>query len=74
MPAATTRVNDADAPAASVPRVQFTLPLPPTAGVLQTKTGPLFCVAETKVVFAGRVSASATFCALLGPLFVTVRS
>ena len=55
------------------PRVaieQLTLPVPPTAGVLQDH--PPGEESDTKVVPAGSVSARATDWALLGPAFVTV--
>src|SRR5687768_717517 len=60
-----TSSNVAEAPAASEAMVQVTLPE-------QTKAGPLVCVIETKVVPAGTGSASETFAAADGPLFVTV--
>src|SRR5205823_3546612 len=52
--------------------VQVTMPLPPTAGVVQEKIGPVDCDAETNVVFAGTASVSETLAAFDGPLFVTV--
>ncbi len=38
----TTKENDADAPLAKLAVEQFTVPVPPTAGVVQTKAGPVF--------------------------------
>jgi hypothetical protein len=64
--------NVADAPFAKVAREQLTLPVPPTAGVVQEKTGPVVCDSETNVVLAGTASVSDTFSAGDGPLFVRV--
>src|SRR5436309_2115429 len=52
---ATVRVKEDDEPAVSVAMEQFTV-----APVVQLNAGPLFWTSETKVVFAGSVSASAT--------------
>jgi hypothetical protein len=49
--------------------VQETLPVAPTAGVVQVN--PAGDASETNVVFAGSVSARVTFTAAFGPLFVT---
>jgi hypothetical protein len=46
---------------------QLIAPVPPTAGVVQTKSAKV--VSETNVVFAGTVSANATPVATLGPTF-----
>jgi hypothetical protein len=67
-----TIVKDAAEPAANVAIVQVTVPFAPTAGVVQLNVGPLFCVMETKVVFAGSSSASETFEASLGPPFAAL--
>src|SRR6266496_4291643 len=67
-----TSVKVAEEPEASVPIVQFTEPLAPTAGFVQLNAGPVFCASETNVVPAGSVSLSVTLCASLGPLFVTL--
>ena len=58
------------APAARLAIVQVTVPLPPTAGVVQLK--PAGAVSETKVVPAGRVSVRLTLWAALGPALATV--
>src|ERR1041385_682196 len=42
------------------------------APVVQVKVGPVFCVRETNVVFAGSGSVQLTFAAFDGPLLVTV--
>src|SRR5437667_2882 len=47
---ATTISKVALAPAARVTMVQLTVPVPPTAGVMQVKDGPKVCVSETNVV------------------------
>src|SRR5438105_621347 len=52
-PTWTTSVKVALAPAARLARVSVTLPVPPTAGVVEPKAGPLFCASDTKVVPAG---------------------
>ena len=67
----TTSENVALAPEAKLAMVQLTVPAEPAAGVVQLKGVPAVCVAETNVVFAGNVSASVTFAAVAGPLFVT---
>jgi hypothetical protein len=51
-------------------RVQVTVPVPPTAGVVHDQ--PAGGVIETKVVALGGVNVQETLVALLGPLFVTV--
>ncbi len=68
----TTSVKVADAPPASVAIEHETVPPEPAGGLTQMKAGPLFCVFDTKVVVAGRVSDNVTVCASLGPLFVTM--
>ena len=65
---ANTNVNVAGADGTSEAIVQVTVP----AASPQLKTGPLFCVALTKVVPGGRTSASVTFTAVEGPPFVAV--
>ncbi len=60
------------APAARVAAVAVNVPVPPTAGVVSVNAGPLVCIAETKVVFAGTKSDSDTLCASLAPLLDTV--
>ena len=55
--------------AGSVAMVQFTDPVPPTAGVVQLH--PAGEVRETNVVLAGRVSESATVVASAAVRFVT---
>jgi hypothetical protein len=58
---------------ARLPIVHVTVPPEPAAGwLLQSKTGPLFCVMDTKVIVAGNVSVSATVLAASGPPLVTV--
>ena len=69
----TTSVNVDMAPAAREPALQPTVPVPPTGGVLQLKTGPLFCASEMKVVFAGISSLTQTPWAPLGPALAMVR-
>ena len=57
-------------PGARVVAVQETVPVPPTAGVVQLQ--PAGEESETKLVPAGRVSETATVAALLGPALLTV--
>ena len=52
----TTSLNVAVAPALNIEIVQRIVPVPPTAGAEQLKTGPLVCANETNVVFAGVAS------------------
>ncbi len=66
----TTSVKVLDAFAAMLALEQETLPIPPTAGVVQVN--PAGLASETNVVFAGKVSAIVTLAALLGPVFVTM--
>src|SRR5215218_3402375 len=68
----TTKVNVAEAPAASVAIVAEKVPVPPTGGVVSVNAGPAVCVAETNVVLTGTGSFSVTPCASLGPELVTV--
>jgi hypothetical protein len=68
----TTRESVAEAPAARVAPVQLTVPLAPTAGVVQVKAGPAVWVEETNVVPAGSGSLMTTACASLGPALATV--
>jgi hypothetical protein len=67
----TVSVNCVLAPAANVGTVQFTVPVAPTAGVVQLNAGPLWD-RETKVVPAGSGSFMATVVASLGPALLTV--
>src|SRR6185437_16779486 len=66
LPTCTTNVKLAEAPLASVAIVQLTVLVP-----LQLNADPVFCVIDTKLVFAGSVSVQLTLCASLGPLFAT---
>src|SRR4029453_18596572 len=61
----TTIVNDANSPAALVPLVKTTFPVPPTAGVVADQ--PAGAVAETNVVPVGTASVIVTFWASLAP-------
>src|SRR5260370_13081 len=63
----TTTVNVAEAPAARLAVVPLMVPVPPTAGLVKVKAGPLVWLSETKVVFAGRLSVSCGFGAAAGP-------
>jgi hypothetical protein len=67
-----TIVNVALVAGFSVAIVHVIGPVPPTAGVVQLNVGPLFCVDDANVVFAGSVSFSATAVAPDGPAFATV--
>src|SRR4029077_9253055 len=66
----TTKLKVALAPAARVPMVQLTRPVPPTDGVLQVKLGPVPWAKDTKVVPAGTASLRLTLWASDGPLLV----
>src|SRR5437899_383246 len=55
-PTCTTTVNVADAPAAKVEVVPLIVPVPPTAGLVKVKVGPLVWLSDTKVVLAGTLS------------------
>jgi hypothetical protein len=66
-----TMVNEAELLAVNVASVQLTAPPEPAAGVVQVNVGPLFCVTETKVVFAGSGSLMTVLGALDGPAFAT---
>ena len=68
----TTTLKLAEAPEASVPVVPLIVPVPPCAGVLRLNVGPEVWVSDTKVVFAGTSSESATVWASSGPAFATV--
>jgi hypothetical protein len=59
----TTSANVAETPDGSVAMVQVV--------AAQANVGPLVCVCETNVVFAGSVSVSDTVCAFDGPLFTS---
>lgn len=65
-----TMVKTAVADGASEAMLHVVMPVTPF--VLQVNAGPLFCVAETNVVFGGFPSVMTTFAAVDGPLFVTV--
>ena len=52
-----------------VPKLQVTLPVPPTAGVVQTAPGGV--VSDAKVVCAGTGATTLTLFALLAPELVT---
>lgn len=67
-----TKEKTAELAAGIAAKVHEIVPPAPAAGVLHVKVGPLFWVAETKVVDAGTVSVSVTLAASEGPLFVTV--
>src|SRR3989441_832859 len=66
----TTMVNVAVAPLASDAAVQLTVPVEPTAGVVQVQ--PAGCVSDRKVVCAGNGSLMVTLAAAFGPALVTV--
>jgi hypothetical protein len=68
----TTTVKVAEAPAARVAVVPVIVPVPPTAGLLNVNVTPLFWASDTNVVLLGTLSVSWTFCALDGPLLVSV--
>src|SRR5947207_99216 len=68
----TTTVNVAAAPAAKVASVPVIVPVPPTAGLVTVKVGPLVWLSETNVVLVGMLSVSCTFWASDGPLLLTV--
>ena len=65
-------VKVAVVPNVSVAMEHETVPVPPTAGLVQMNTGPVGCDSETKVVFGGIVSVIVTLVASDGPLFVTL--
>ncbi len=67
----TTNVKVGDAAAAKLALVLVTVPVPPTGGVVDVH--PAGAVNETKVVLAGTVSVTATFCASLGPPLVNIK-
>src|SRR5438094_640368 len=71
-PTCTTRVKVALAPAARLERVSVTVPLLPTAGVVDPKDGPLPWDSDTNDGPAGSVSTTALFRSSLGPLLLTV--
>src|SRR5271169_65804 len=66
----TVTMMSADTPKARFGSVQFTLPVAPTAGVVQVQ--PTGAETEAKVVLAGVASVKLTAVAAPGPLFVTV--
>src|SRR5438270_8744711 len=55
-----------------MPIVQVMVPMPPGAGVAQSKCGPDVCVHAAKVLPAGMESVSVTPAASLGPALATV--
>ena len=63
-------VNVAVAPLARDAVVQLTVPVEPTAGVVQVQ--PAGCVSDWKVVSAGRGSFIVTLAAAFGPPLVTL--
>jgi hypothetical protein len=68
----TVRVKLADAALARTAHVAVTVPVPPTAGVVNTAAGPVFCARDTNVTPVGSVSESTTLMATPGPLLVAV--
>ncbi len=64
-----TSVKAAEAPLASVAIEQLTVPVPPTAGVVQDQ--PAGAETETNAVFGGSTSVSVALSAAIRPLFVT---
>jgi hypothetical protein len=64
-----TSVKAAELATASEAMLQLTVPVAPTAGVVQVNVGPDVCASETKVVPAGRASLNVAACAAPGPLF-----
>lgn len=54
------------------PIEQVTVPVPPGAGLLHEKVGPVVCDSETNVVFGGTASVRETVAAAEGPLLVSV--
>ena len=65
----TTTIMSAVAPTARLGSVQFTFPVPPTAGVVQIQ--PAGADTDWNVVFVGVASVKLTPAAAAGPLFVT---
>jgi hypothetical protein len=70
-PLCSVSVKAAVAPFTNVPMVQVIVPVPFGAGVVQLNAGPLVCVSDANVVFAGMTSVSETVSASVGPLFTT---
>src|SRR5258708_6406994 len=68
----TTTVNVAEPPNGRVGAVPLIVPVPPAGGLVKVKVGPLVWLSDTKVVLAGTLSVSCTFCASEAPLLVTV--
>jgi|ERR1700677_19835 hypothetical protein len=66
----TTTIMLADAPEARLASVQVTVPVAPTAGVVQVQ--PAGAEIDAKVVLVGTTSVKTAFVELAGPLFVTV--
>ena len=69
---ATTNVKVTEAPEFMIGAVQDTVPLAPTAGVVQVNAGDPDCARETNVVPGGNGSVKVTLVAADGPLFVTM--
>src|SRR5436305_8748899 len=69
-----TMVKFALDPAVNAGIEQLTVPLVPTDGVEQLKTGPLFCVSETNVMPAGSGSFNVAASASSGPKLLIVTS
>ena len=66
----TTTIILAEAPEAKLASVQVTVPVAPTAGVVQIQ--PAGAEMDAKVVLVGTTSVKVAFVELAGPLFVTV--
>jgi hypothetical protein len=66
----TTTIILAEAPEARLASVQVTVPVAPTAGVVQIQ--PAGAEMDAKVVLVGTTSVKVAFVELAGPLFVTV--
>src|SRR5262249_18451493 len=68
----TTTVKVAEPPAAKLVIVPVIAPVPPAAGLVTVKAGPLVWLSDTNVALAGRLSVNRAFGAGAGPWFVTV--
>ena len=66
-----TKVSCAVVLAGSDAIVQVELPVPPTDGFVQSNAGPVTWVSDWNVELVATVTVNETFCASLGPLFVT---
>src|SRR6185436_713668 len=70
-PVSTFTINvNTESPAGTEGFVQWTVPVPPTGGVVQDQ--PAGAASETKVVPVGNGSSRVTVAAMLGPAFVVV--